>query len=83
MPKMPKGFGKFDNLMKKLVRVDSAEQPEILLRCPSCGKTLKQKRDPTDPPSAVIMETQCPRCVGSGFSFVEYFDALGNPVDQK
>lgn len=55
----------------------------ITLRCPSCGKTVEDaKRDPTDPPTAAVMETQFPACVGSNFSFVEYFDASGKQVHQ-
>lgn len=55
--------------------------PRITVRCPTCGKTIESIRDPTDPISAVLMETQCGKCVGSGFSFVEYFDAKGNRVE--
>lgn len=82
--KKPKGFGNFDALARKLVKVPLAELQEITLRCPKCGLTKdKMKRDPSDPAAAAIMETQCPECVGSDFSFVEYFDAEGNQVFQK
>lgn len=55
----------------------------ITLRCPTCGLTNnKSKRDQSDPPAATIIETQCPKCVGSNFSFVKYFDAEGKQVFQ-
>lgn len=82
--KKSKGFRTFDVLARKLARVPPKELTEITLRCPTCGLTKdKAKRDPSDPPTAVIMETQCPECVGSNFSFVEYFDADGNQVFQE
>jgi hypothetical protein len=84
MAEKPKGFEAFDDLARKLAKVPPTELPAITLRCPKCGLTKdKMKRDPSDPPTATIMETQCPKCVGSDFSFVEYFDAEGNLVFQK
>jgi len=52
----------------------------VTLRCPECHRTLRVRKDPSDPPRTVIVQARCPECVGGDFDEVLYFDKAGKQL---
>lgn len=84
MPNKPDGFGRFDNLMKKLVKVPpESVTPKITIRCPTCKREKIVDRHDMDPDGSVLCVMYCPKCcAGKGFKtcIVGYFDDSGNEI---
>lgn len=53
---------------------------EIKMVCRNCKRWMMDEREPSDPPEAVIRETECPKCNDLGWSEVKWFDAAGSRV---
>lgn len=54
----------------------------VTLRCPDCRTEKSVRRDRTDPPGAVIVESPCDKCSNSGDRpETLYFDAAGRQLD--
>lgn len=54
--------------------------PTILLTCRKCPKIVRAKREPTDYPEAVRLETLCDDCDRGDGAELVYFDAQGNHI---
>jgi len=54
---------------------------KIMLECTSCGRKKRVPREPTDPPSLAMMQTQCNRCTRGDYSPELYFDAQGHEIN--
>lgn len=54
---------------------------KITLECTSCGRKKRVLREPTDPPSLALMQTQCDRCNRGPVAPEYYFDAQGQEID--
>jgi hypothetical protein len=61
---------------------DTATKCKVTMRCPSCGKEKRVNLDDGDPSGTAIVETECPKCVDGGFSYVRYYDADGEELFQ-
>jgi len=56
------------------------EDDPIRLVCPRCRASSVIERQPYDPPRAACAHILCPRCVGSDYSDVAYYDAAGDEI---
>lgn len=52
----------------------------ITLVCPRCPATLTVERMEIDPPDAVKIEVQCPKCDQGDFGESHYFDFAGRLI---
>ena len=62
-------------------RPDGKPPPEfVTLRCPECKRTMRVKKDRTDPPGTAVVEAVCDKCPGEDRGGVFYFDAQGQEI---
>ena len=52
----------------------------ITIHCPKCDKRKVIRREKDDPPAAVTVDIQCPKCNGGDFDSPIYHDAKGREV---
>lgn len=53
----------------------------IKMRCRTCKRTKKGKRESYTPPEAIIEEVECPDCSPGSWCEVKWFDKDGREID--